>query len=78
MENMIDSIKKLEVKKGDVLVLRLNDSVPIRSFQQMAESVKQIPRVIGVECSVLLLPYEFGEIGPLSEKTMNDFGWYRK
>ena len=80
MENLIESVEKLEVTDGDVVILHSNfmhgngdDSLSRRLLQTMAEHIRE---KYGNVLFVLL--YNDQSFQSISEKEMNEMGWFRE
>jgi len=70
------AISKLSLEQGDVIVLRTN-----KGFRKWIDVLRVIVRRLkiykNIDVSVMVLPEDM-RFGKVSEKEMNDIGWFRQ
>jgi len=68
-------IKKLNVKNGDVIILRTTEFYSVRDVHFL-EEIRNLFKGQNKEISVIQIPASM-DIEKLSEKQMNKIGWYK-
>lgn len=73
-KDFIEYIKKLDVKDGDVVIVKLSDN-PKKGLEILMDQVKSILK--DRKAGILLIPKEIS-IETMSEKEMNSIGWFKR
>lgn len=74
--NVTKQVEKLELEQGDIIVLRVNNAFQ-KWVKVMTELVQRIKKTKNIVVTALVLPTDL-RFGKVSEKEMNNVGWFRQ
>lgn len=76
VKNLGLQLKKLSVKKDDIIIVHLT-CAPKPGLAELVHQLADMKPIKDLHISVLVLPQEI-EIGTMSEVDMNKAGWYKR
>lgn len=75
---MIDIEKILNLRKGEIHIIRVDDIKDVGRMDQIQEEIELICGEEGFEIPKILFISKYESIENLNETDLNSFGWYRR